>query len=171
MPEGTAPAPRATSAPAGPGMSSGPPTMLLPPSKGKWIQQEAQSTQKSMMMDIAMLLHHETGTGLAEAFCSYDSLMTKVAQLAGMTTDRWALNNYDLSTESGYMEAGRRLRELRPRRLWLSSECGPFSQMQNTNQRTPEQVAILIEKRKGGFKQWSSCIRLAWVQLELGGYF
>ena len=40
-------------------MSSGPPTMLLPPSKGKWIQQETQITQKSMMMDIAMLLNME----------------------------------------------------------------------------------------------------------------
>ena len=108
---------------------------------------------------------------MVEVVCSYDSLMTKVAQLAGMTTERWTLNNYDLSTESGYMEVERRERELRPRRLWLSPECGPFSQMQNTNQRTPEQVARLIEKRKRGFKQWSSCIRLAWVQLELGGYF
>ena len=68
-------------------------------------------------------------------------------------------------------QAEQRLHQTRPRRLWLSPECGPFSQMQNTNQRTPEQVANLIEKRKEGFKQWRNCIRQAWVQLELGGYF
>ena len=120
---------------------------------------------------MAMLLHHQSGTDLVEAFCSNDSMMTKIAQQSGMTAERWTVNDYDLSTESGYAEAEARLRELRPRRLWLSPECGPFSQMQNTNQRTPEQVARLIEKRKRGFKQWRNCIRLAWVQLELGGYF
>ena len=123
------------------------------------------------MTDIAMLLNHHANIDLVEAFCSHDSMMTQVAQRAGMTTERWTIDDYDLSTESGFAQAEQRLRDLRPRRLWLSPECGPFSQMQNTNQRTPEQVNNLIEKRKRGFKQWLNCIRLAWVQLELGGYF
>ena len=128
-------------------MSSGP-LPVLSPSKRKWLKQETLSFQKTTMTDIATLLSHHTNMDLAEAFCSHDSMMTKIAQQSGMTAERWTINDYDLSTESGFAAAEARLRELRPRRLWLSPECGPFSQMQNTNQRSPEQVSELIEKRE-----------------------
>ena len=64
-----------------------------------------------------------------------------------------------------------RLRQLKPKRLWLSPECGPYSSFQNINQRTPEQVENLRKKRELAFRQWQSCIRLAWLQVELGGTF
>ena len=118
-----------------------------------------------------MLLDHHGETDLVEAFCSPDSMLTKVALASGLSAERWTHQDYDLSTEEGYLQAEQRLRQLRPKRLWLSPECGPFSQMQNVNQRTPEQIADLIKKRQLGFKQWRNCIRLAWVQIELGGYF
>ena len=122
-------------------------------------------------MDVAMLLDHHGDTDLVEAFCSPDSMLTKTALASGLSCERWTHQDYDLATEEGYLAAEQRLRELRPKRLWLSPECGPFSQMQNANQRTQEQINGLIEKRRLGFKQWQSCIRLAWVQIELGGYF
>ena len=125
-----------------------------------------------MMMDIASLLKHGvSGTDLIEAFCSHDSMLTKVAQQAGLKCERWTIDDFDLSTEEGYEQAEARLRELQPRRVWLSPECGPFSQLQNANQRTEEQVENLKRKREEGLKQWHSSMRLAWVQLELGGYF
>ena len=120
------------------------------------------------MLDIACLLNHRGDTDLIEAFCSHDSMMTKVARQTGMKAERWTIDDYDLSSEKGYLLAEQRLRQLRPRRLWLSPECGPFSQLQNANQRTPEQIADLTKKREQGLKQWKSCMRLAWVQLELG---
>ena len=43
--------------------------------------------------------------------------------------------------------------------------------MQNANQRTPEQVEALRKKRELAFRMWQSCIRLAWLQVELGGTF
>ena len=43
--------------------------------------------------------------------------------------------------------------------------------MQNANQRTPAQVADLAEKRKVSLRQWQNCIKLAWLQIELGGTF
>ena len=46
-----------------------------------------------------------------------------------------------------------------------------ISSMQNVNQRTPEQVKNLLQKRELGFRMWQSCIRLAWLQVELGGSF
>ena len=64
-----------------------------------------------------------------------------------------------------------RLRQLRPKRRWLSPECGAYSTFQNINQRTPEQVENLRKKRELAFRQGQSCIRLAWLQVELGGTF
>ena len=83
---------------------------------------------------------------LVEAFCSPNSMMTHTAQTAGLNAERWTKDDFDLETEEGYQAAEQRLRELRPRRLWLSPECGPFSQMQNINQRSPEQMLRLAQK-------------------------
>ena len=74
--------------------------------------------------------------------------MTKVARQVGLTSERWLTEDYNLSTESGFRRAERRLRIVQPRRLWLMPECG-----------------------RNNLKQWHNCIRLAWLQLELGGYF
>merc|ERR1711965_664211 len=102
-------------------------------------------------MDVAMWLNHRGDTDLAEGFCSDDPTMTKVAQLSGMTAERWTINDYDLSTESGFAQAEQRLRSIRPRRLWLSPECGPFSQMQNVNQGdTKEKLKTWLKKAREG---------------------
>ena len=135
--------------------------MTLPPSKGRWIRKEALNFQKELMTDIACALNHRGKTDLIEAFCSKDSMLTNVARQNGMKAERWTIDDYDLSSEAGYQLAEQRLRQLRPKRIWLSPECGPFSQMQNTNQRTPDQIANLIEKRKQGFKQWKTAF--AWL--------
>ena len=84
---------------------------------------------------------------LVEAFCSPKSMMTQTAQKAGLKAERWTKDGFDLETEEGYQAAEKRLRKLRPKRLGLSPECGPFSQMQNINQRTPEQMIRLIQKK------------------------
>ena len=123
------------------------------------------------MTDLACALNHSGDIELIEAFCSQDSMLTKVACRSGLKAERWTIDDFDLSSERGYLLAEQRLRQIRPKCLWLSPECGPFSQMQNTNQRTPEQIANLMEKRKQGLRQWKNSIRLAWVQLEIGGYF
>ena len=73
-------------------------------------------------------------------------MMTHTAQRAGLKAERWTNDDFDLETEDGYQAAERRLRELRPRRLWLSPECGPFPQMQNINQRSPAQMLRLAQK-------------------------
>ena len=43
--------------------------------------------------------------------------------------------------------------------------------MQNANQRTSQQKEDLRQKREQAFRQWQTCIRLAWLQVELGGMF
>ena len=119
-----------------------------------------------------MLVHNkEKHMDLVEVFCSPNSQLTTSAQGAGLKAERWTKEDFDLSKPSGCQAAMQRLRELKPKRLWLSPECGPYSVMQNANQRTPEQVESLRKKRELAFRMWQSCIRLAWLQVELGGSF
>ena len=148
------------------------PTEPLPPSKGKWLAQENERWHKELRTDIAMLVHNkEEHMDLLEVFCEPTSQLTTSARGAGLKAERWSKEDFDLSRPAGCQAAMKRLRELRPKRLWLSPPCGPFSVMQNVNQRTPEQIKALTKKREHGFRMWQSCIRLAWLQVELGGSF
>ena len=110
-------------------------------------------------------------TDLVEVFCSPTSTLTKTAQSHGLKAERWTKEDFDLSRPSGCQLAMERLRQLRPNRLWLSPECGHYSIMQNANQRPPQQAENLRKERELAFRQWQSCIRLAWLQVELGGTF
>ena len=119
-----------------------------------------------------MLIHNnEKQVDLVEVFCSPTSRLTQTAQGAKLKAERWTINDFDLSKPSGCKQAMERLRQLKPKRLWLSPECGPYSTMQNANQNTPEQVDDLRKKRELAFRQWQSCIILACRQVELGGTF
>ena len=127
---------------------------------------------QKLRTDIAMLVHNkDKHMDLVEVFCEPTSQLTTSAQGAGLKAERWTKEDFDLSKPAGCQAAMQRLRELRPKRLWLSPECGPFSVMQNANQRTPEQIEALTKKRELAFRMWQSCIRLAWLQVELGGSF
>ena len=94
---------------------------------------------------------------LLEVFCSSTSTMAQTANNAGMDADRWTKDNFDLTRPSGYLQVAHWLKQLRPRRLWLSP--GPYSITQDAHQ------------RELAFRMWQSCIRLAKLQLELGGTF
>ena len=127
---------------------------------------------KQLKTDIAMLAHNaEERPDILEVFCSPTSQLTRSAQGANLKAERWAEEDFDLSTPEGLSLAKDRLRELQPRRLWLSPECGPYSTRHNANQRTPQQREELRQKRELAFRMWQSCVRLAWPQAELGGTF
>ena len=111
---------------------------------GRWLLKEQADLHTQISTDIAMSLSDKTGNiDLLEVFCSPTSQLTHTAHNSGMDAERWTSNDFDRSTVSGYQQAAQRLRELRPKRLWLSPERGPFSSMQNDNQRTPNQIAEL----------------------------
>ena len=118
-----------------------------------------------------LLKENKKDIDLIEVFCSPTSQLTTTAHHAGLDTGRWTIEDFDLSRPSGCEQAMNRLRQIRPKRLWLSPECGPYSSMQNANQNTPQQIGHSRKKRELAFRQWQSCIRLAWLQLELGGTF
>ena len=63
-------------------------------------------------------------------------------------------NNHDLSTNDGVRRVLDQIDTLKPAHVWLSMECGPYSVMQNINQRTPEQKEQLEQKRREVLKQY-----------------
>jgi len=103
--------------------------------------------------------------------CSENSMLCFCAEKAGLTSERWTKETFDLSTHQGAHYAEARFRSLRPKRLWLSPPCGPFSAMRRINPRNPAQMQRLNSKRRIAYFIWTTCIHLTWTQLELGGKF
>lgn len=94
---------------------------------------------------------------LYEIACGPHSLITeKMRELAGSeaAAKRFAFwNGYDLSSTVGVRAVLAEITKNNPQAVWLSLECGPFSKMQNVNQRNAQQVADLQQKRE-------ACIRM-----------
>ena len=67
---------------------------------------------------------------LIEVCAEPDSRLTETALRKGMSAERWTRDDFDLSTQVGYLRASRRLLEDRPDKLWLSPPCSPFTQLQ-----------------------------------------
>ena len=84
------------------------------------------------------------------SYCSTDSILTTMMhELSGHSGSAHRLsiwNGYDLTTNSGLKAVFDKIDVLRPEHVWLSPDCGPYSIMQNVNQRTPEQCEALAEK-------------------------
>lgn len=83
---------------------------------------------------------------LVEVFCPPTSTLTKAAQSSGLKAEDGPKETsicHDLQAANLPWE---RLRQLRPKRLWLFPECGPYSIMQHANQRAPQQTKALRKK-------------------------
>ena len=94
---------------------------------------------------------------LYEIACGPDSVLTeKVRDATGSkeSAKRFAFwNGYDVGSTTGVRAILAALKRDKPLSVWLSLECGPFSKMQQINQRTPQQVEDLRQKRE-------ACIRM-----------
>ena len=97
-------------------------------------------------------------TWLIEVACSPSSLLSQeVQQVAGYESAaircaHW--NGCDLETKAGVSQVIRLINEHRPRHVWISTECGPYSPMQSVNQRNEAQKNDLAEKRRKVLKQY-----------------
>ena len=67
-------------------------------------------------------------------------------------------NGYDLGTNDGIHKVIQDIDQFHPEHVWLSPVCGPFSVMQNVNQRTDLQKQNLAEKRREALKQYVGCV-------------
>ena len=95
---------------------------------------------------------------LFEVACGPDSLLTaKMRQLTGRESSAERLsfwNGYDMTTSLGVRAVISRIEKEKPCHVWLSLECGPFSKMQNVNQRTEKQREDLKQKRNNCIRQY-----------------
>ena len=63
-------------------------------------------------------------------------------------------NGYDVSSSQGVRAIIASIDKERPEHVWLSLGCGPFSKMQQVNQRTEKQRQELKEKRESCMKSY-----------------
>ena len=95
---------------------------------------------------------------LFEIACGPDSLLTKkMQQLTRNPNSAKRLsfwNGYDMTTSVGVRAVIKKIDEELPEHVWLSLECGPFSKMQNVNQRTAVQREQLQNKRANCIRQY-----------------
>ena len=112
-------------------------------------------------------------TVLMEVACSHNSHLTNEVhralgrESAAVRCSHW--NGCDLETNEGIKHCLKLIDQLDPGYVWISPECGPCSPMQAVNQRTPEQIAELANKRKSALRQYvgASCVWQYCVQLGI----
>ena len=89
---------------------------------------------------------------LFEIACSPDSVLSekmRAATKSEHSAKRLAFwNGYDVSTNLRVRAVLSAIDKERPLSVWLSLECGPFSKMQQINQRNEKQIADLKQKRE-----------------------
>ena len=100
------------------------------------------------------------------------SILTKTFQdKAGRTeaacrSSLWC--GHDLSTREGLRLVLEQINTLRPKRVWVSPPCGPYSPLQNINQRTPSQIQDLKAKRLVANRIYDSTLEIVKTCLQLG---
>ena len=107
---------------------------------------------------------------VAEVYARPDSQIGQTAQDLHLPFERMGLHNdYDLSKTSGYNRAKFLVQRDRPRLLVVSSPRGPWSPMQNANQRTAAQRETLRRKQLRSHRIFENSKRLIFQQLEQNG--
>ncbi len=109
---------------------------------------------------------------LVELCCSPKSSVAETMENLGgkgsaIRCSSW--NGYDLSTDSGTKEALKLVETSRPKDVWISTRCGPFCQIQSSNQRTPKQVKELAQKQADVMIEYRNAMKVARLQKKLGG--
>lgn len=104
------------------------------------------------------VVHSDKQVLLMEVACSPDSRLAHFAQQsagrenAALRCSHW--NGCDLGTGAGVHMIISQINRHRPKHVYISPECGPYSPIQNLNQKTPQQKQELEEKRRAVLKQY-----------------
>ena len=126
----------------------------LKPGEARQLEHQTQN----ILPQLYQSLIDEPKVRLIEVACSPDSILSQVMQdttkcpQSAMRLSIW--NQHDLCTGSGVKSVLDKIDHHDPSHVWLAPECGPYSVMQNINQRTPEQKEELAAKRRMALKQY-----------------
>ena len=108
---------------------------------------------------------------LLEVACSPDSVLSEAAEKMGKTAFRAMLSTgHDLTQPEGIRKILQVIKKQRPLHVWISTECGPFSPMQNLNQRNPQQKLDLQEKQRAARKQHLGGLVVAYYASKMGAH-
>ena len=130
----------------------------LPEQKSRQLGQQAES----LLSNSFDALVSDGRLKLLEVACSPTSVLSEA--MHKITKDESSarrcslFNGYDLVTNDGIHKVIQDIDQLHPEHVWLSPVCGPFSVMQNVNQRTDLQKQNLAEKRREALKQYVGCV-------------
>ena len=133
---------------------------LLGPLQARNLEEQAWS----LVPEIFQALAGHNRVCLMECACESDSLLSSAVQAqqkSEQAATRCSLfNGCDLSTDAGVRLIMKRIDLEKPQHVWLSPPCGPFSPLQRTNQRTPEQAQDLKQKRQEAIRIYvgTSCV-------------
>ena len=106
---------------------------------------------------------------LLEVACAPDSVLTNEALAKGLTAERASLfNGCDLTSPEGLRKTLELVKKKRPKNIWISTECGPFSPIQNFNQRTEAQQQDLQRKQHEARKQHIGGLVVAYFGRSIG---
>ena len=109
---------------------------------------------------------------LMEIACEPDSLLASAVQArtgrsdAACRSSLWC--GHDLATPEGLSQVLEQILALRPKRVWISPPCGPYSPLQNVNQRSPAQIRELKAKRATAQRIYESTLEIVKVCLQKG---
>ena len=106
---------------------------------------------------------------LLEVCCSEGSLLSAEVATQGLRAERASLfNGHDLMDPAGLRKTLELIRKHKPMHVWISTECGAFSPLQNWNQRTPQQRVELQQKQRLARKQHIGGLVVAYYARHLG---
>ena len=106
---------------------------------------------------------------LMEVACEPQSLLSQAVQSqTGDPNSAARCSLWNLSTGVGVRLVIDRIRQERPQNVWIATPCGPFSPLQHTNQRTPEQCEDLRKKRQEPMKIYVGASCVVHVCMQLG---
>lgn len=108
---------------------------------------------------------------LLEVCCSPDSQLTRCCQeVFGVESGKRMNhdNGGDVETRAGRDLIKQVIQDRRPRLVWISPECGPFSPLQHLNRRSDKQRADLQEKRRHAMLQYEGAVEIAEYARSLG---
>ena len=108
---------------------------------------------------------------LLEVCCGSDSNLSRTINDHGGVAYRVGIqNNMDLTTEVGSSRAREFANTVKPRWMWFSVPCGPNSPLQGLNQKNPQQIKKLQQKRRKNKIIIRNSIKMTEEQLSRGGH-
>ena len=117
-----------------------------------------QSVDRMLPEAFQSLVSNSERCKLLEVACSPDSVLTAMmheitkTESSAVRCSLW--NGCDLSTGKGVRMVLDQIDLHDPEHVWISPICGPFSVMQNINQRTDQQCSELAAKRQDALRQY-----------------